>query len=68
VIIGEGCKIYNNTVILPGVELGKHCVVGANSVVLEGVYPDFCIIVGSPAKIIKQYCFISNNWIKNGVN
>ena len=29
--IGDGCKIYNNAVILPGVRIGNHCVVGANS-------------------------------------
>lgn len=68
VTIGEGCKIYNNAVILPGVNLGRHCVIGANSVVLEGLYPDFCILVGVPAKIIKKYCFITNQWVRNGDN
>jgi acetyltransferase-like isoleucine patch superfamily enzyme len=60
--IGEECKIYNNAVILPGVILGKHCVVGANSVVKEGVYPDYSILAGSPAKIVRQY--IDNKWEK----
>lgn len=58
--IGEECKIYNNAVILPGVILGKHCVVGANSVVKEGIYPDFSVLAGSPAKIIRQYK--NNSW------
>ena len=54
VFISEDCKIYNNAVILPNVSLGKHSVVGANSVVLGKKYPDYCILVGAPAKIIKQ--------------
>lgn len=58
--IGEECKIYNNAVILPGVILGKHCVVGANSVVKEGIYPDFSVLAGSPAKIVRQY--VNNRW------
>lgn len=62
VYIGDDCKIYNNAVILPGTKIGKHCVVGANSV-LSGEYPDYCIIVGAPAKIVKRYSFSTNEWI-----
>lgn len=63
VFIGEDSKIYNNAVILPGTRLGKHTVVGANSVV-SGIFPDYCVVVGVPAKIIKRYCFDSNQWKK----
>lgn len=52
--IGSDCKIYNNSVILPGARIGKHVTVGANSVV-SGVFPDYCVIVGAPAHIIKRY-------------
>ena len=62
VVIGEACKIYNNSVILPGVFLGKHCVVAANSVVMKGVYPDYTILAGTPAKIISIYK--DNKWNK----
>jgi len=41
-------------VVLPGSQIGKHVVVGANSVV-TGHLPDFCVAVGSPARVIKQY-------------
>lgn len=61
VYIGEDCKIYNNAVILPGTKIGKHCTIGANSVV-SGKYPDYCVIVGSPAKIVKQYNFLTKQW------
>ncbi|MBO9731724.1 MAG: hypothetical protein J7623_23995 [Chitinophaga sp.] len=62
VVIGAACKIYNNVVILPGVKLGKHCVVGANAVVRKGDYPDYSIITGSPAIIVKRFDFNSNSW------
>lgn len=61
--IGDDCQIYNNTVILPGTNLGKHCVVGANSVV-SGCFEDFTVIVGAPAKVIKKYNFETKIWEK----
>jgi len=60
--IGANCKIYNNAVILPGTNIGKHVTVGANSVVIGIEYPDFCVIAGAPAKIIKKYNFDTKNW------
>lgn len=52
VFIGEGSYIGINAVIVGNVRIGKHCVIGANSVVTKDV-PDYCVAVGSPAKIIK---------------
>lgn len=66
VFIGEDCKIYNNVVILPGTEVGKHCTIGANSIV-SGIIPDFCVVVGAPAKIVKRYCFDSAAWKRTDV-
>lgn len=63
VVIKRDSKIYNNSVILPGTSIGIHSVVGANSVV-NGVFPDYCIIVGAPAKIVKRFCFDRNAWLK----
>jgi acetyltransferase-like isoleucine patch superfamily enzyme len=63
VYIDDDCKIYNNAVILPGTKIGKHCVVGANSVVF-GSIPDYCIVAGSPGRIIKRYCFEKKEWLK----
>ncbi|WP_373212519.1 DapH/DapD/GlmU-related protein [Blautia obeum] len=42
-----------NTVIVGNVKIGKHCVVGANSVVTKDVL-DYCVAVGSPARVIKR--------------
>ena len=66
VFIGANSKIYNNSVILPGVRLGKHTVVGANSIVLSGNYPDFCVLVGCPAKIVNKYDIRLKKWNKYG--
>lgn len=53
VSIGEGSFIGINAVIVGNVKIGKHCVIGANSVVTKEV-PDYCVAVGSPARVIKK--------------
>lgn len=63
VIIGDECKIYNGTVILPDVHIGKHVSIGANSVVTHDI-PDFCVAVGAPAHVIKRYNPKSQRWEK----
>ena len=59
--IGENCFIGFGSVILAGSTLGNNCVVGANSVV-RGNFPDYCVIVGAPAKVVKRYNPVSNEW------
>lgn len=63
VVIGRDCLIGMNSVIMPGTRLGNHCVVGANSTVC-GTFPDYCVVAGSPAKIIKKYDFEKKEWIR----
>ena len=63
VTIGNGCKIYNNVVILPGVHIGNHVTIGANSVVNSDI-PDYCVVAGAPARIIKQYDINLGEWVK----
>lgn len=53
VSIGESSYIGINAVIVGNVKIGKHCVIGANSVVTKDV-PDYCVAVGSPARVIKK--------------
>ena len=53
ILIGEGCFIGANSIILKGTSLGKNVVVGAGSVVC-GTFPDNVIIAGNPARIIKE--------------
>ena len=53
VLIREGAWIGAGATILPGVCVGKHAIVGAMSVVTKDV-PDFAVVVGSPAKVVKK--------------
>lgn len=59
--IGSNCFIGIGAAIQAGTKLGNHCIVGANSVV-RGSFPDYCVIVGSPAKIVKKYNFETESW------
>lgn len=48
----EGCWLGIGVVILPGVTIGRNAVVAANSVVTKSV-PDYAVVGGIPAKVIK---------------
>jgi acetyltransferase-like isoleucine patch superfamily enzyme len=61
--IGENCFIGYGAVIQAGTILGKQCIVGANSVV-RGVFPDYSVIAGAPAKIVKRYNETTRLWEK----
>lgn len=63
VYIGEGTWIGTNSVIVGNVSVGKNCVIGANSVVNRS-FPDYCIIAGNPAKIVKAFDINTGKWIK----
>ena len=52
VIIGKDCWIGTGAKILKGVKVGNGAIVGANAVVTRDV-PDYAIVVGIPAKILK---------------
>lgn len=49
VIIGDGCDIGVNSVILPGVTLGERVQIGAGAVVTKSL-PSDCIAIGIPAR------------------
>lgn len=53
IVIGDDCWIGGNTVICPGITIGKGCVIGAGSVVTKNI-PDNTLAAGNPAKAIKQ--------------
>lgn len=61
--IGENCFIGYGAAIQAGTSLGKQCIVGTNSVV-RGKFPNYSVIVGSPAKIVKRYNFKTEQWEK----
>ena len=57
----HGCTIGNNTlvgmgtIILNNAYIGNNCLVGAGSLITEGkTFPDKTLIMGSPAKVIRN--------------
>ena len=65
--IGENCFIGTGAVIDAGTILGKQCIVGANAVV-SGLYPDYCVIVGAPGRIVKRYDTNTKEWKNTKIN
>ncbi len=63
--IGDDSFIGYGAVIQAGVILGKHCVIGSNAVVRKGSYPDYSILAGIPAKIVKRYNGDKKCWEKS---
>lgn len=61
--IGDGCFIGYGAAIQAGTKLGQHCVVGASAVV-RGKFPDYCVIVGNPAHVVKKYNLETRSWEK----
>ena len=51
--IGNDVWIGSNSTILDGVVIGNHVIIGAGSVVTKDI-PDYAIVGGSPAKLIKD--------------
>ena len=53
--IGDGSLIGIGSTVLNRAVIGKNCLVGANSLVPEGkVYPDRSLIMGAPAKVVRE--------------
>ena len=50
--IGDGVLIGTNSTILPHIKIGNWATIGAGAVVTKDV-PDYAIVVGNPAKIVK---------------
>ncbi len=53
VVIKSGAIISVGCIIVSGVTIGKNSIVGAGSVVSQDV-PDYCVVVGNPARVIKK--------------
>lgn len=53
--IGDSSLIGMRATVLNKAKIGKYCIIGANALVPEGMQiPDYSLVVGVPAKIIRQ--------------
>lgn len=62
VYIGDGTWLGERVMVMSGVSIGKKCVIGGGSVVTRDI-PDYCIAVGSPARVMKAYDFDKHEWV-----
>lgn len=62
VYIGDGTWLGERVMVMSGVSIGKKCVIGGGSVVTRDI-PDYCIAVGSPARVVKAYDFDKHEWV-----
>lgn len=53
IVIKDMAWICTGALILPGISIGRGAVVAAGAVVTKDV-PDFCVVAGNPAKVIKM--------------
>lgn len=53
IVIGRGTWLGSHVTITSNVKIGKGCLIAANAVVTKDV-PDFTMVAGVPAKIIKK--------------
>ncbi|WP_350284729.1 acyltransferase [uncultured Croceitalea sp.] len=60
-IIEDEAHIGANSVVLAGVTIGKRCQIGAGSVVTKDI-PPYCVAVGNPARVIKQFNHHTGAW------
>lgn len=63
VIIKKGCWIGFGAQIMSGIVIGQQSVVAAGSIVTKDV-PDYSVVGGNPAKVIKKYNNITKKWEK----
>lgn len=62
VSIGSGTWLGAGVIVLPGAVIGRNVVVAAGSVV-RGEVPDYCMIAGVPARVVREYV-TGNGWAR----
>lgn len=65
--IGENSLVGMNAVVMDNVIIGKECIVGALAFIKEGMeIPDRKVVVGNPAKIVKDVTDEMAEWKTDG--
>ncbi|MBO6620256.1 MAG: transferase hexapeptide repeat family protein [Balneola sp.] len=65
--LGKNCLIGMNAVIMDNVKIGSGCIIGALTFIKEGMeIPDRKVVVGNPAKIVKDVSDEMLNWKTEG--
>lgn len=54
VLIKEGAWLCSRSIIVGPVTVGRHAVVAAGAVVVDDV-PDYALVAGVPARVVKSY-------------
>lgn len=66
-VVGKNCLVGMNAVIMDNTELGDECIIGALSFVkADSTFPARSMLVGNPAKIVKQVSDEMIQWKTQG--
>lgn len=53
--VGDGSLIGIQAIVMNGARIGRNCLVGAGAIVTEGKeFPDHSLIIGAPAKVVRE--------------
>jgi len=55
VSIGSGSWLGHGAVVLPGSRVGRHVVIAAGAVVAGIEVPDYSVVAGVPARVVRRY-------------
>jgi acetyltransferase-like isoleucine patch superfamily enzyme len=55
VSIGDGSWLGHGAIVLPGSRIGRHVVVAAGAVVVGLDVPDYSVVAGVPARVVRRY-------------
>jgi acetyltransferase-like isoleucine patch superfamily enzyme len=61
VTIGSGSWLGHGAIVLPGSRVGRHVVIAAGAVVAGIEVPDFSVVAGVPARVVRR--FSEGRWV-----